>query len=36
LGGPSGQSFPPLRFNKAFVPEAPEYKNVGYRPIPNG
>src|SRR6266511_2413441 len=30
LGGPSGQSFPPPRFNKAFVPEAPEYKNAGY------
>ena len=22
----------PPRFNKAFVPEAPEYKNAGYRP----
>ena len=23
---------PPPRFNKSFVPEAPEYKNAGYRP----
>jgi hypothetical protein len=33
LGGPSGQSFPPPRFNKAFVPEAPEYKKAGHRPV---
>ena len=24
---------PPPRFNKDFVPEAPEYKNAGYRPV---
>jgi hypothetical protein len=24
---------PPPKFNKSFVPEAPEYKNAGYRPI---
>ena len=26
---------PPPRFNKAFVPETPEYKSAGYRPIPS-
>ena len=25
---------PPPQFNKDFVPEAPEYKNAGYRPVP--
>jgi hypothetical protein len=24
----------PPRFNKDFVPEAPEYKGAGYRPVP--
>jgi hypothetical protein len=24
---------PPPKFNKSFVPEAPEYKNAGYRPV---
>jgi hypothetical protein len=24
---------PPPRFNKSFVPEAPEYKSAGYRPV---
>jgi hypothetical protein len=24
---------PPPRFNKDFVPEAPEYKSAGYRPL---
>ena len=33
LGGPSGRAFPPPKFNKSFVPEAPEYKNAGYRPV---
>jgi hypothetical protein len=26
---------PPPRFNKSFVPEAPEYKDAGYRPVPS-
>jgi hypothetical protein len=25
---------PPPKFNERFVPEAPEYKNAGYRPVP--
>ncbi len=33
LEGPSGREFPPPKFNKSFVPEAPEYKNAGYRPV---
>jgi len=24
---------PPPKFNKSFVPEAPEYKSAGYRPV---
>ena len=27
---------PPPGFNKEFVPEAPEYQGVGYRPISGG
>jgi len=33
LEGPSGRVFPPPKFNKSFVPEAPEYKDAGYRPV---
>ena len=25
---------PPPQFNESFVPQAPEYKNAGYRPVP--
>jgi len=31
--GSSGRAFPPPNFNKSFVPEAPEYKDAGYRPV---
>ncbi len=24
---------PPAKFNKSFVPESPEYKSAGYRPV---
>jgi hypothetical protein len=30
----NGLDGPPPRFNKDFVPEAPEYKGAGYRPGP--
>jgi len=33
LEGFSGRTFPPPKFNQSFVPEAPEYKNAGYRPV---
>jgi len=33
LEGLSGRTFPPPKFNQSFVPEAPEYKHAGYRPI---
>ena len=33
LEGTSGRAFPPPKFNQSFVPEAPEYKNAGYRPV---
>ena len=33
LEGTSGRAFPPPKFNKSFVPEAPEYKHAGYRPV---
>jgi len=33
LEGPSGRAFPPPKFNRSFVPEAPEYKHAGYRPV---
>ena len=33
LEGSSGRAFPPPKFNKGFVPEAPQYKHAGYRPV---
>jgi hypothetical protein len=33
LEGSSSRSFPPPKFNKSFVPEAPEYERAGYRPV---
>ena len=33
LTGPAGRAFPPPRFSKSYVPEAPEYKHAGYRPL---
>jgi hypothetical protein len=32
LKGSSGREFPAPKFNQGFVPEAPEYKQAGYRP----
>ncbi len=29
----SGRAFPSPKFNKSFVPEAPEYEHAGYRPV---
>ena len=33
LEGASGREFPPPKFSSSFVPEAPEYKHAGYRPL---
>ena len=33
LEGTSGRAFPPPKFNNRFVPEPPEYKHAGFRPI---
>ena len=32
IAGLSGGAFPEPKFNKSFVPEAPEYQSAGYRP----